>query len=150
MYSYTEQVASKLNGLLKKSYDAEKGYRTLSENAQGNVLTNFFERKANERKDFGRELRREIRAFGEDPEKNGSFTGVAHRAWINTKSLISVDSDEAMLEEALRGEKAAIKEYNDVINSEEHLPQGITNVLKSQRNSILHDATNIKALEDVK
>lgn len=150
MYNYTAEVANKLNGLLEKNYDAEKGYRTASENAKSTTLTSFFERKANERKKFGQVLKNEIQSFGEAPEKGGSLTGTAHRAWMNTKAFFTSENDEAMLEEALRGEKASIEEYNEVINAKEHLPKSTSTILQYQRDAILKDAVNIKQLEDIK
>lgn len=150
MYNYKEEVANQLNGLLEKNYDAEKGYRTASENAKSSALTNFFERKANQRKDFGKALKTEIMTLGESPEKGGSLTGTAHRAWMNTKAFFSPENDEAMLEEALRGEKASIEEYNEVMNSKEHLPKTTAMILKYQRDEILADAITIKKMEDLK
>ncbi|NNC69757.1 MAG: DUF2383 domain-containing protein, partial [Flavobacteriaceae bacterium] len=49
MYDYNEKVGEKLNELLEKNYDAEKGYKKAAENAQTNSLKNFFNRKAQER-----------------------------------------------------------------------------------------------------
>ncbi|MDY0779522.1 PA2169 family four-helix-bundle protein [Tenacibaculum sp. IB213877] len=150
MYSYTEAVSNQLNGLLEKNYDAEKGYRTASENAKGNALTQFFEKKARERRNFADQLKTEIRTFGKTPDEGGSIKGAAHRAWMNTKALFSSDNDEVMLEEAIRGEKASIEEYNEVINSDEHLPQSTANLLKNQRDQIISDTVLIHKLEDIK
>ncbi|CAM1333668.1 ferritin-like domain-containing protein [Tenacibaculum aestuariivivum] len=149
MYNYTQEVSSQLNNLLEKNYDAERGYRTAAENVKNNNLTTYFEKKANERKSFGKALKGEIKNFGETPKQNGSLTGSVHRAWMNTKSFLSSETDEAMLEEALRGEKSALKEYNEVINSKEILPKSTTVILESQRDLILKDAINIKKLEDL-
>ncbi|AZJ31744.1 conserved hypothetical protein [Tenacibaculum mesophilum] len=150
MYSYTEEVSNKLNGLLEKNYDAAKGYKTAAENVNSETLTNLFVRKANEREMFGKQLKSEIKSFGQSPEKGGSLKGTAHRAWMNTKAFFSNESEEAILEEALRGEKASLEEYNEVINSEEHLPNSTTNLLKSQRDIILNDAILVKELEKIK
>ena len=150
MYSYTQEVASQLNGLLMKNYDAEKGYQTAAENVDSDVLTSLFERKAKERKKFGNDLKKEIRLFGRLPQDNGSNLGTIHRAWMDTKAFFSLDNDKSILEEAIRGEKASIKEYNEVINSKEHLPKSISEMLKNQRNSIIDDTVLIKKLEEIK
>lgn len=149
MYSYTEEVSSQLNGLLEKNYDAEKGYRTAAENATSTALTNFFNRKAEQRKTFGKEIKSEIKTFGHTPDKGGSITGSAHRAWMNTKAFFSADNDESMLEEALRGEKASIEEYNEVIGSKEPLPESTSKVLQMQRDTIQNDTNVINRLEDI-
>ncbi|WP_430411745.1 ferritin-like domain-containing protein [Kordia sp.] len=150
MKTYTKEVGSKLNTLLEKNYDAQKGYKTASENAQSIILTNFFERKSKEREQFADQLKSEITKLAQEPETTGSIAGIAHRTWMNTKALFSSDTDEAMLAEAIRGEKASIEDYNDVLNAEVVLPQSIQNVLSGQRNTIVNDTLTIKRLEDIK
>lgn len=150
MYNYTEQVSSQLNRLLDKNYDAQKGYLTASENASSSVLTSLFETKSNERKKFGEELKSEIKTFGGNPNQSGSIQGTAHRAWMNTKAFFSSNNDESMLEESIRGEKAAVEEYNEILNSKGHLPKSTTDILKSQRDSFISSTVLIRRLEDLK
>ncbi|MGB8706158.1 MAG: PA2169 family four-helix-bundle protein, partial [Gillisia sp.] len=109
---YSEEVAEKLNNLLTKNYDSEKGYKLASENAKSSRLKSFFDKKARERYDFGHQLKSEIADFGESPDKGSSLKADAHRGWMNIKSALSLETDEAILEEAVRGEKAAVDEYN--------------------------------------
>lgn len=47
-------------------------------------------------------------------DDDGSFTGTIHRAWINVKSLFG-NNDKSMLQEAVQGDKAAIEEYEEVL-----------------------------------
>jgi uncharacterized protein (TIGR02284 family) len=49
-----------------------------------------------------------LKTFGEELDKGGSVTGAAHRTWMEVKYWFSADDDESMLEEAIRGEKAAL------------------------------------------
>lgn len=146
--TYTEKVGNKLNELLEKSYDAEKGYKKAAEHADSDSLKNFFERKAQQRYEFGHELKSEIRNYGEDVDKGGSATGALHRAWMDVKALFSADDDESMLEEAITGEKAAVDDYEDVL-SETNLPTSTATLLRSQLNQIKSDLEKIKSLEDI-
>jgi len=148
MSTYTETVAEKLNDLLEKTYDAEKGYKKAAENTDNLNLRTFFVRKSNQRKDFGHALKTEIAQFGEEPDKGGSATGAVHRAWMDTKAFFSSDEAEAMLEESIRGEKAAVDEYEDVLN-DTNLPSSTATVLTQQRNAIKNDLNEIKRLEDL-
>ncbi len=148
MKTYTEEVGNKLNTLLEKTYDAEKGYKKAAENVENTSLKNFFNRKAQERYDFGHELKNEIKAFGQEIDKGGSVTGTAHRAWMDVKAFLSIDNAESMLEEAIRGEKAAINEYQDVL-SETSLPSSTSTILTKQKNTIENELTTIKHLEDL-
>jgi len=83
MATYTEQVGSKLNNLLEKTYDAEKGFKKAAENVQNSALKNYFNQKAQERYEFGHELKGEIKSFNQDVDKGGSLVGDAHRAWMD-------------------------------------------------------------------
>ncbi|WP_178989126.1 ferritin-like domain-containing protein [Winogradskyella schleiferi] len=149
MAAYTEEVGKKLNALLEKNYDGEKGYHKAAENTDHVGLKTYFGRKAQERKSFGHDLKSEIRTFGEDVDKGGSFTGAAHRTWMDVKALFSADDAESMLEEAIRGEKAAVEEYNDVLQ-ETSLPSSTKSILLSQKNQIESDLSQVKSLENLK
>ncbi|GAA4232634.1 hypothetical protein GCM10022291_07850 [Postechiella marina] len=148
MNAYTETVGTHLNNLLEKTYDAEKGYKTAAENTENTNLKAFFQRKSEERKDFGHALKAEIKLFGEEPEKGGSIQGNMHRAWMDTKAFFTKDNAEAMLEESIRGEKAAIDEYEHVLK-EATLPASTNSILSYQINTIKSDLKTVKRLEDL-
>ncbi|WP_299130646.1 PA2169 family four-helix-bundle protein [uncultured Winogradskyella sp.] len=148
MSTYTETVGNKLNDLLEKTYDAEKGYKKAAENVEHSGLKSFFTRKANERYNFGHDLKGEIKSFGQEVDKGGSIKGDAHRAWMDVKSLFSSDNAESMLEEAIRGEKSALKTYNEVLN-ETSLPSSTRSLLSNQMATIESELSTIKRLEDL-
>lgn len=148
MSTYTETISSKLNDLLERTYDAEKGFKKAAENTEHTYLKRYFERKSLERQNFGIELNNEIRSFGESPEKSGSFEGAAHRTWMDIKAMFSVNNDESMLEEAIRGENTALNDYNEVIN-DHGLPMSTQSILIRQRDAIANDLQAIKRLEDL-
>ena len=149
MTDYTDKLGNKLNELLEKNYDAEKGFKKAAENAKHVGLKAYFSNKSQERYDFGHQLKSELKNFGQEPDKGGSVTGAAHRTWMEVKSWFSADDDEAMLEEAIRGETASVDEYRDVLNHTE-LPISTKELLETQKNTIEHSLANIKRLEDLK
>ncbi|HEA22076.1 hypothetical protein LCGC14_0949050 [marine sediment metagenome] len=148
MSTYTEEVGKKLNDLLEKTYDAEKGFKKASENVEDGQLKRYFSGKAQERYDFGHALKTEIKQFGQEVDKGDSFAGKVHRSWMDVKSLFSMDDEEAMLEEAITGEKNAIDAYDDVLK-ETSLPASTATILQHQRNTINEGLQNIKTLEDI-
>ena len=77
------------------------------------------------------------------------MAGKAHRAWMDVKALFSLDSAEAMLEEAIRGEKSAIEEYEEVLE-DTSLPSTTAAILRSQKEAIQNGLSNIKMLEDIR
>ncbi|MGC1205002.1 MAG: PA2169 family four-helix-bundle protein [Flavobacteriaceae bacterium] len=148
MSNYTDEVGEKLNNLLEKTYDAEKGFKKAAENVDNTALKSYFTQKAQERYSFGHELKSEIKAFGQDVDKGGSLKGTAHRTWMDVKALFYNEDAESMLEEAIRGEKTAIKEYENVLD-ETSLPMSTKSILSSQKSKIEMGLTRIKRLEDL-
>lgn len=134
---YTVEMSNRLNELLERTYDAEKGFKQAAEKVENPTIKEFFENRAAKRYDFGHELKREIKSFGQNPDKGGSFKGTLHRNWMNLKAYFNSNNEEAMLEEVRRGEKEAIETYNDIINDKNLvLPPSTENLLMKQRNEI--------------
>lgn len=143
---FSEKVAGKLNELLEKNYDAEKGYKFAAGKVEDANLHDFFISRANERYDFRKEIKSEIKKYGESPNEATSIEGDIHRAWMNLKASLSSNTEEALLEEAIRGEKTAIAEYEEVIKDTSILPT-TANMLIKQKNRIVASLNKVKSLE---
>lgn len=145
---YTEKISNKLNELLIKNYDAEKGYLNAAENIESPTLKIFFKRRASERSEFAKEIRTEILRYGEEPKDSGSFKGILHRNWMSLKSLFSTNDEEAILKEAIRGEEASLEEYEDILK-DRTLPPSIDSMLLKQKNAIQSAINTEKAHEEL-
>lgn len=145
---YTEEMSNKLNELLEKNYDAEKGYKKAAENVENTKLKQFFNEQSEQRNSFGHELKSEIKNYGEDPDKGGSTKGALHRTWMDIESAFSSNNEETILEEVQRGEKAAIEEYNEVIN-DTTLPPTTQQILTKHRDNIQNAWQSAKNFENV-
>ena len=145
--SHSKEMSKRLNDLLEKNYDSEKGFRNAADDVKDTRLKEFFKGKAQQRYEFGHELKSEIKNFGETPEKGTSVKGDAHRTWMDLKSKLSSDNEEAILEETIRGEKAAVEDYNKAIKEYE-FPPSTANILMKQRNSIERTLNEVKELEN--
>lgn len=145
---YSEKMSNKLNDLLTKNYDAEAGYKLAHDNVEDSALKEYFNRRAKERYDFGHQLKNEIASYGEMPDKGTSLKGDLHRAWMNVKSTVSGNDEEAILEETIRGEKAAIEEYKDVLN-EPNLPPTTENILKTHLDTIKSALKEVRSFEKI-
>tara|TARA_R110002049_G_scaffold13089_2_gene57404 strand:- start:1721 stop:2167 length:447 start_codon:yes stop_codon:yes gene_type:complete len=143
---YTEKISNKLNELLEKNYDAEKGYLNAAENVESSKLKIFFKNRASERSQFAKELRTEILSYGQIPEDDGSFKGIMHRNWMSLKSLFSSNDEEAILEEALRGERANLEEYKEILKEDAFAPSTLK-MLEAQEQKIQADI-NILMVEE--
>ncbi|MBA80289.1 MULTISPECIES: PA2169 family four-helix-bundle protein [unclassified Leeuwenhoekiella] len=144
--SYSEKMGKKLNELLEKNYDAEAGYKKAAEKVNNASLKSYLLSRAQDRYDFGHELKAELKSFGQEPDKGTSLAGDAHRLWMDLKTAVSSDKDEAVLEEAIRGEKSALEEYNEILD-DSSLPTSTETILATQRNSVKTALNEAKALE---
>lgn len=143
-----DKLVDNLQELLEKNYDAQKGFTKAMEDAKNPRLKGFLQRQAAQRSRFANELTHEIRTLNEEPKESGSFTGNLHRTWIDIKSAVTGNEDEAVLEECIRGEKASWDEYEDKLK-EENFPPNISSVLQKQASEIHDTLSKVKTLEDI-
>lgn len=143
-----EKLVDNLQELLEKNYDAEKGFAKAMKDAKDANLKNFLKEQAAQRNRFATELDHEIRSLNETPKESGSFTGDLHRTWIDIKSAVAGNTDEAVLEECIRGEKASWNEYDEKLK-EENFPPRIADVLQKQASEIHNTLESVKTLEDL-
>ena len=143
-----EKIVDQLEEILEKNNDAVKGYSKAAENANDSRLKAYFTKKSSDRKIFNNALKREMVANYDEIDDDGSFTGTIHRAWMDVKSFFSGDNDEAMLEEAIKGDKAAVEEYEEVLK-DANLPPSIAQLVREQEIQIRTDLNKIKVLEDL-
>ncbi len=147
---YTDNVSNKLNELLEKTYDAERGYKLAAEKVENPTVKRFLNDKVQQRYTFGHELKKEIQQYGRLPDKGGSFAGDLHRVWMNLTSTLSPNDTERILEEVERGEKASLESYDEVLKDKDLvLAPSTENLLKKQRQAIEAAMTLAEKYEEV-
>jgi hypothetical protein len=63
------------------------------------------------------------------------------------KGIFAGDSDEAMLEEAVRGDKSAIEDYDKAL-TETMMPPRLKEIIRTQREKLHNDIQTTEILED--
>jgi uncharacterized protein (TIGR02284 family) len=104
-----------LNDLIETCEDGAHGYHTAAEDAKDAELRALFQRYADQRGRFARELRDLSRQHGGSGEAHESVAGKLHRGWIDLKSALSTNEPHAVLAECERGEDAAVKSYREAL-----------------------------------
>jgi uncharacterized protein (TIGR02284 family) len=143
-----KETVNVLQGIIEKNYDAEKGYKKAMQDAKNPVLKGFLQQQAAQRSRFATAIDQKLRQLGETPKESGSVAGTIHRAWIDIKSSLSGNDDEAVLKEVIRGEKASVDEYKDVLKKHNLAPE-ITLELQSQLGDIQNTLNKVKRIEDI-
>lgn len=144
-----DEIVDSLQELLEKNYDAEKGFKKALDNTKNHSLKNYLKHQAVKRSRFATELDFEIRSLDAKPKESGSASASIHRAWIDLKSAIAGNDDEAILEECIRGDKASVEEYEDVLKNQ-RLPSKIEQVVTKQLDDIRQTLNEVKRMEDLK
>ncbi|MGB5822174.1 MAG: PA2169 family four-helix-bundle protein [Saonia sp.] len=143
-----KRIEKRLRDVINKNEDAIKGFQKAAENSKDASTKSYFLGRVDNRKNFLMQLKNaspELSLGNEEIE--GTTAGAAHRTWMDVKAFFSSDNDESMLEEAVRGDKSAIEEYNEVL-SETHVPVRVKEILREQRDSIQNDLETSDILED--
>jgi uncharacterized protein (TIGR02284 family) len=136
---------STLNDLIETCRDGEKGFRTAAEGVKDPHVRSLFERYARQRAEMVRELQEQVRKLGGSPEQSGSTSASLHRGWMNIKSLVTGNNDNAIIAEAERGEDVAKAAYAKALT--EDLPAGARMLIQSQADIVKLAHDEVRALE---
>ena len=141
-----DDVISTLNNLIETCKDGQDGFKTAAEGVQNSNLKSSFYEFGQQRARYVGELQTLVRELGGDPETTGSTSATLHRGWINIKSLVTGQDDEAILNEAERGEDVAKDQYKKAL--EMSLPANVTTVIQKQYQEVQAAHDKVKALRD--
>ncbi|MDQ3132336.1 MAG: PA2169 family four-helix-bundle protein [Acidobacteriota bacterium] len=141
-----DDVISTLNNLIETCKDGQDGFQTAAEGVQNSNLKSSFYEFGQQRARYVGELQTLVRELGGDPETTGSTSATLHRGWINIKSLVTGQDDEAILNEAERGEDIAKDQYKKAL--EMSLPANVTTVIQKQYQEVQAAHDKVKALRD--
>lgn len=148
------KTSGAVNQLIERYIDGEKGYFEASEQVNDAGLKAAFLQKSGQRKKFREDLQEKLAGLGNKYETNGSVAAAAHRAWIDTKAVVTKGDDVAVLNAARTGEEAAVKTYKDLIGS--GLPEDLRKTVQEQYEDVLesynwvNDQIKDRAIGDVK
>ncbi|MFX0556178.1 ferritin-like domain-containing protein [Maribacter sp. CXY002] len=141
-------IENQIKEIIQKNEDSVKGFEKAAENAADTGVRTFFKNRAEQRKLFVKTLHNATPALETgDADIDGTTKGAIHRTWMDMKSFFSNDNDEAMLEETIRGDKTAIKEYNEIL-TEVMIPHRMKEIIREQRDEIQNDIETSKVLEE--
>jgi uncharacterized protein (TIGR02284 family) len=115
MTDMNKEAISVLNDLIETSKDGQEGFKTCAEDIKHPELKTLFVQRSAECATAASELQSAVRSMGGDPETSTSVSGDLHRRWVDVKSMFTGKDEEAVLNEAERGEDHALKAYRDAM-----------------------------------
>lgn len=145
----TEKNVTILNSLIAILEDGREGYLNASQNTTDETLKNEFLSFSRQRSLFVIELQDEINRLGKSTDANSGPLGAIHRAWIDFKSMLTGNDNEAIIEACITGEEYAIEYYKEALKNAD-LAVSFHPLVASQLSAIEKSVTKIKALEYIK
>lgn len=131
------EILDRLNTLLTRTRDGERGYQEAAENVKDTELKSLFLAQSRQRGEYATEIDREIRTLGGDPDTSTSLLADLHRAWINIKTSFTGNDDKAVVEECKRGDGQALEDYQEILQS--------TSLVASTRELLLRQKERIES-----
>ena len=141
-----DKTISCLNNLIETCKDGQDGFRTAAESVSRPDLKTLFNTFSQQRAQFAAELQNEVRRLGGDPEKTGSVAASLHRGWIDIKSAVTGNDDNAVVSECERGEDAAVRNYEEALNDDD-LPENLRDVVRGQFAAVKEAHDRVRNLE---
>ncbi|AYZ35362.1 PA2169 family four-helix-bundle protein [Chryseobacterium indologenes] len=146
-----EKTVSVLNDLLNITNDRIEGFKKVEDKVWNThtSLKSDYDQMVAQSQVMKTELIRLITERGGNPDNTTSTAGALHRAWIDVKNSFSGDKTESTLENVVFGEKAAIKAYEDALDSGDLCPQSTT-VVSDQLHHLKSSYRKFETLEERK
>jgi len=149
MTDINKESISVLNDLIETSIDGQKGFKECADDIKHPELKALFAKRSADCTTAAAELKTAVRALGGDPENSGSVAGALHRGWVDVKSMVTGKDEEAVLNEAERGEDHALKAYKEAIEKiDKHNLLGIRDLVERQYHGVQRNHDQVKALRN--
>lgn len=150
MTDTNKEVISVLNDLIEFSKDGEKGFATCAEDVKRADLKTYFHQRSTDCASAAAELQQHVRSLGGDPETSTSLSGDMHRGWVNLKSLVTGKDEEAILNEAERGEDHALEAYKKALEKLAKIAPASTSytIVERQYHGVQRNHDQVKVLRN--
>ncbi|MDQ1612216.1 MAG: hypothetical protein QOG00_2147 [Pyrinomonadaceae bacterium] len=141
-----DNVISVLNNLIETCKDGQNGFQTAAEGVTRSDFKSLFYQYSQQRAQFAGELQAEVLRLGGDPEQAGSVAATLHRGWINIKSAVTGEDENAVLAECERGEDSAVSNYKDAL-ADANLPADVRTIVERQYAQVQEAHDRVRNLE---
>jgi uncharacterized protein (TIGR02284 family) len=135
MSDHNKTVVKSLRTLVQLNKESDRGYKEASENIEDPELKTILYRLSQQRAEFRGDLEEIlIKDYSDSADASDSILSKLHRGWMDFKTKLSSNDNEAVLDEWIRGEKHAIETYNEEMATK--FPDYVKEKLTEQLNII--------------
>ncbi|GGF09159.1 ferritin-like domain-containing protein [Hymenobacter cavernae] len=148
-----ESTARAYNDLVEINETGAKGYQEAAEGVSNPQLKSQLAQYSQQRAQFASELKQHAKQYGITTEGGNTIEGVltdaaaaVHRGWINLKSVVTGQDDNAILGECETGDATALEAYEQALKAAD-LPAEAKSVIQQQHGQILAAKNSITSLK---
>lgn len=123
-----------LNMLIETCRDGARGFRLAADHVATAQLKEFFLDTARQRELFATELVPIAQRLGGANDTPGTARGTLHRGWMKLKDAMTNYDEDAVIQEAVRGEAAAADAYAEAVMS--FMPPNARPIIEKQYEQI--------------
>ncbi len=128
------EVVSTLNNLLEKNCDSKRGYQKIAEDVDQPTLKGWLMSLAEQRENFKKSIKEEIRFLGGEPIISRQVSGPIQEAFENSEILFILNNVDITLTNCLKYELQILDEYSKILRQQTVLPSTINLVIGQQEN----------------
>jgi uncharacterized protein (TIGR02284 family) len=139
-------IIATLNDLLAVTREGERGCSVCAEHARDGSLKRLFLARASRCAAAAAELRDLLGRLAGDHTAQGTTRDAHRRGWANLRSALSLNDDDALVDECERGEDHALEVYRNALD--DHLPEFVREVVLTQFEGMMHDHDQIQILRN--
>ena len=111
-----------LNGLIATTLDSVDGYEAAAKDVDNGNFAQRFTARATERRQLVDTLQAEVARQGGNPEDDGTLLAGAHRVFLDLKSAVTGNDDQAIVNEVERGEDHIKAKFEDALKDDDLNP----------------------------
>ncbi len=137
------ETLDRLNDLLVMSIDAKKGYHRAAEEIDDPSLKGLFMTLAEQRENFRKSTREEIRYLGGEPSLPPLDPDFIQESFAQPDLLLLLNTADQTLETCLKKELSTLTQYENILADAE---ESTYNLVIGQRESVKLALSDLKAL----
>lgn len=146
-----EKLIEVLNDLIRINNDRIEGYERAGSDIADSVhaeIKSLFYKMADDSRGYKNDLIDCVISLGGEAATDTTASGKIYRAWMKIKASLAADDLRAALESCEFGEDAALKAYQDALQTEVNWPEEVATMVSRQRQEIRLSHDRIKRYRD--
>jgi uncharacterized protein (TIGR02284 family) len=138
------EVISTLNDLIETCRDGITGFRSAADGVTSPVAKEVFLSRIHLIEKGLGDLDAAVQRLGGHAVDHGHAAASLRRAWMNMKTAVTSQNDDAIIEEVVHGEEIAVKHYRDALATT--LPADVRAMVETQARGAELNLERAKAL----